>query len=288
VTHKISLVTNVSANDINRIRLVLPHWLDVFGNRIADLAFVIDRIAPSGRLADKTVRASYATSSQKLAAVENLISEFSAADPRIRIVEMPYGTARKAMLKKSFGLGAEKIDRCQAGTPIAAFISAWEAGIQRFVLRADCDMLFYENGFLDQAIQLLSSGRADMVEPPRHKRDDGSFKITTRAAIIDADSFRRRVLPLKPHNLGIFRTWHRWLFARSSWLALEQMLQCEREHGRLKYVVQTPDLGQWIHVARIDEAGLPMMPTVAKAVREGRIPTSQRLAGWDFHLESWL
>ena len=49
---KISLVTNVSANDRNRIRLIFPHWLKVFGGRIADFSVVLDRIQPTGRLAD--------------------------------------------------------------------------------------------------------------------------------------------------------------------------------------------------------------------------------------------
>ena len=205
----------------------------------------------------------------------------------MQIIEMPQGKERLNILKMWFGPLGASIDRCQAGTPIAAFIAAWEAGKERFVLRADCDMLFYENGFLDDAIELLGSGIADMVEPPRHLPDKGDFKVTTRATLIDAHSFKQRILPFCPHTLGPLRSWHRRMHGRPPWLSLEQMLQKEREAGRLRYVVQSPELGQWLHVARNDEAGLPMMPTVSEAVRQGRIPAAQRRSGWDFDETSW-
>lgn len=284
---KFSLVTNVCANDINRIRLIFPHWLRVFGSRVADLTIVLDRALPTGRIASHQGTGSESRHTEKLLAVEKLLLSQMEMEPRMRIIEMPQGEARAINTRKWFGPTGVNIDRCQAGTPIAAFIAAWQAGQQRFVLRADCDLLFYEAGWLDAAIDLLVTGAADMVEPPRHQLDGGDFKVTTRATLIDAPAFTQRVLPLRPHTLDHLRLLQRHLQGRPPWMALEQMLQKEREAGRLRYKVLPPELGQWLHVARNDEAGLPMMPEVAEAVRQGRIPQAQRQAGWDFDVSAW-
>jgi len=284
---RISLVTNACANDINRIRLIFPHWFSVFGDRISDFTVMLDRYPSTGRIATLHTTEGALGHSEKLSAVEVLLYEQMAMEPRMRVLDVPMGAARVAIGHKWFGARGASIDRCQAGTPVAAFIAALEAGRERFVLRADCDMLFHEAGWLDAAIALLASGDADMVEPPRHRPDRGDFKVTTRATMIDAPAFVRKILPMKPHSLDPLRSFHRWVRGCPSWLSLEQMLQKERGAGRLRYVVLSPELGQWLHVTSNDEAGLPMMPSVAEAVRLGHIPDSQRRAGWDFVAEAW-
>lgn len=284
---KISLVTNVCANDINRIRLIFPHWFSVFGDRISDFTVLLDRALPTGRIAKQNNTEVGISHSEKLAAVESLLNEQMATEPRMGVLDLPTGASRVALGHKWFGVRGASIDRCQGGTPIAAFIAAFEAGRERFVLRADCDILFYETGWLDAAIALLASGDADMVEPPRHQPDRGDFKVTTRATLIDAPAFMQKILPIKPHSLDPLRTLHRWVHGCPSWLSLEQMLQKERDAGRLRYVVLSPKLGQWLHVISNAEAGLPIMPSVAEAVRLGHIPDSQRFAGWDFAAEAW-
>lgn len=282
-----SLVTNVCANDINRVRLIFPHWLRVFGKRIADLTIVLDRSLPVGRIATQQGNGNGSRHTKNLLEVEAILHAQMAMEPRMRIIEMPQGETRAVNTRKWFGPSGSNIDRCQAGTPIAGFIAAWQAGQERFVLRADCDMLFHEAGWLDAAIELLGSGGADMVEPPRHRPDRGDYKVTTRVALIDAPAFMRNILPLRPYRLDPIRRWHRRLQGLPPWLSLEQMLQKEREAGRLRYEVLPPELGQWLHVARNDEAGLPFMPVVAESVRQGRIPAAQRLAGWDFSVAAW-
>lgn len=284
---QISLVTNACANDINRIRLIFPHWFSVFGDRISDFTVMLDRAPPTGRIAMQNNSEVGIGHSEKLSQVEALLFKQMVTEPRMRVLDLPTGSSRAAIGHKWFGTQGATIDRCQGGTPIAAFIAALEAGRERFVLRADCDMLFHEAGWLDAAIALLTSGYADMVEPPRYRSDRGDFKVTTRATLIDAPAFMQKILPIKPHTLDLLRTLHRWVRGRPSWLALEQMLQKEREAGRLNYVVLSPELGQWLHVISNIEAGLPMMPRVAEAVRLGHIPDSQRLAGWDFVAEAW-
>ena len=94
------------------------------------------------------------------------------------------------------------IDRCQAGTPILPFVRAFDAARFPIVLRADCDMLFHENGWLGVAVDLLMVGTVDLVEPPRCGgviADDA--EVSTRALMLARSSWASRVLPLRPTRL---------------------------------------------------------------------------------------
>lgn len=285
---KFSLVTNASAADLNRMRVMPPHWLDVFGDRIAELVVVLDRRAPQGRIAEQNRMTLAPPHDQRLAEVEAELRRLSERDPRVRIAEIPSGHVKHQLIKHWFGNARLNLDRCQGGTPILAFIAAFAAARERLVLRLDCDMLLHENGWLSEGAHLLASGQADLVEPPRCGGAGATPpRVTTRALMLDAVQWRERVLPIVPHRLDMLRRLHRKASGRPSWLALEQMLQLERERGRLRYHVLGAHLGCWMHVVRNDEAGLPVMPSIAAAMAAGDIPDTQFARGWDFDASAW-
>jgi hypothetical protein len=282
----ISLVTNVSANDLPRIKVIFDHWRAVFSGRLSDFSVLVDGSPPTGRIAAQQTSIIGLSHGEKLSRVRAELEAQARLDPRMQIRDVPIGLDRDRINQAWFG--RPDIDRCQGGTPISAFAAAFDAGQSRFVLRADCDMLFHDNGWIDAAIDILDSQGADMVEPPRHVADQGQFKVTTRALMINKPAFAATVLPLVPARLDPARAILRQLQGRAPWLALEQTLEANRQSGRLRYKVLPPDLGQWLHVTRNEEAALPIMPTVAKAVLAGNIPPAQNQAGWDFVEAAWL
>jgi hypothetical protein len=221
-----------------------------------------------------------------LADVRDLLAAFERGDTRVRAQDLATGAQLDAILARWFG--ADRPIRCQAGTPIAAFVAAFEAASGPIVLRADCDMLFHEAGWLDAAARMLEAGDADLVEPMRCGDSLPPMPIvSTRARLIHSDHWRSRVLPLHASRLDWPRRLHRRLHGRPPWLALEQMLSRAVERGRIRTAHLPEGLGCSLHVATRDEARLAIVPRVAEAIATGLIPAEQRLAGPNFSLAAW-
>jgi hypothetical protein len=276
----VSVVTNASPLDVDRLRLVIPHWLRVFGTALRELHVVIDPTPPVGRLAAPQ------GSNGTLADVREFLASLERSDRRIHSQTLVPGARLEAMLAKWFG--ADRPIRCQAGTPIAAFVAAFEAASGPIVLRADCDMLFHEAGWLDAATRMLVAGEADLVEPSRcGRRGPPTPLVSTRALLIHAERWRAHVLPLQARRLDWPRRLHRRLSGRPPWLALEQTLSHAVERGRIMMVHMPEELGCWLHISTREEARLAIMPRVAAAMEAGLIPAEQRLAGHNFSAASW-
>jgi hypothetical protein len=278
---KISLTTNVCPADDVRIRHTLPSWLRVFGARLGEVIVVVDEEPPTGRIAK--VHRGYAKLNQlydELALLEKL-------DRRVRIKVLDPSSCAEPTLKKWFGETARPI-RCQAGTPILAFVQAFEEAQGPIILRADCDMLFYETGWLDEAIKLLTTQGYDLVEPGRAGEDPltAYMAVTSRALMMDQRTFAKK-LPLLPHKLDLARRLHRWLQGRPSWLAFEQMLEEERQAGRLRYKTLDSRLGFGLHVATRQEASLAWFGQVVPFVERGELPPAQLAQGQNFAASAW-
>jgi hypothetical protein len=283
----LSVVTNASANDAERLDLVVPHWIAVLGARLAELTIVVDTAEPSGRIATLHARDNDEPHAAKLERVCGVIAELSRRDRRVAMAALPEGCARSRVIGKWFGGKNLKIDRCQAGTPILPFVAAFEAATHPVVLRADCDMLFHDNGWIDAGADLLLAGSVDLLEPPRCGPLPGSVEVSTRALMLRSDAWTRTVLPIEPTRLDPLRRLHRRLHGRPTWLALEQMLEASRRAGRIRYTMLEPHLGCTLHIARRADAALPMMPAVCAAMEAGRIPKEQFAHGHDFCPEAW-
>lgn len=282
----LSVVTNASANDAERLGLVVPHWISVLRSRLAELIIVVDTVQPSGRIAKLHEKDNDEPHQAKLKRVNDVISELSRWDRRIVMTALPAPHERSTMIGKWFGDKALDIDRCQSGTPILPFIAAFESANHQMVLRADCDMLFHDNGWIDKGVDLLREGSADLVEPPRCGLPK-FVEISTRVLMIRADAWAISALPIKPTRLDPLRCVHRWLKGRPTWLALEQMLEASRRAGRIRYTMLSEPLGCTLHIARRDDAALAVMPAVCAAMEAGHIPPQQMAHGHNFHLRSW-
>jgi hypothetical protein len=271
-----SLVTNASLADAERIRQVAPHWLRMFDRRVTELVVVLDPVPPIGRIA-----ALHGPAAEP-ADVRAALREVSGLDSRVRVVDLPTPARTREVSDKWFR-GARPV-RCQAGTPILAFIYAIEQARSDVVLRADCDMLFHEAGWLSEAVGLVRSAAVDLVEPPR--LGGGAGPVSTRALVLNPSSLRTRGrLPMRPHRLDVARRWHRWITGRPPWLALEQMLQGEVDAGRMSHRVLT-GRGYSLHVASRGDMAAAVAAEAAARVERDDLPPGQR-DDWNFRAVAW-
>ncbi len=284
----ISVVTNASANDAKRLALVVPHWISVLGERLAELVIVLDTAPPSGRIAALHGQTSGHSFEEKLSHVRDLLIDLSAKHHTISVRPVPEDASRRQIIGKWFGDPKLDVNRCQAGTPILPFIAAFEAAKQPIVLRADCDMLFFDAGWINTAIELLATNMFDLVEPPRcGLRSTDQIEVSTRALMLCADMWASKVLPLPPSRLDLARRIHRRLHNRPPWLALEQMLEMARRSKRLRYTILNPDLGSTLHIATQADAALECMNVVSRDFEAGRIPEAQVEHGHNFYKHAW-
>jgi len=273
----ISFVTNASRSDAVRIRQVVPHWLSTFGDRIDELIVVYDDVPASGRIA------ALHGPSPDPAVIRAALRDVSVLDRRIRVVELPPPGRAKEVPGRWFSRGRPV--RCQAGTPIFAFVYAIDQGRSDVVLRADCDMFFHEAGWLTEAARLIRSGAVDLIEPPRLDGEPGP--VSSRVLILSPRSLRTRGrLPLRAHQLDVLRRWHRRLVGRPPWLAFEQMLQREVDEGRMTHRVLKGG-GFSLHVASRVDMDLAAAAGVAARVQGDDLPARQR-GDWNFRADAWL
>jgi hypothetical protein len=290
-----SLVTNACAFDAARLRLVIPSWQRTFGTRFDELVVVLDTEPPVGRIA--SLHGDVTTND--LAEVRDVLDDLARSDPRIRIETLPGAEGLKATADRWFTEGRPM--RCQSGTPILAFARAIDSATRNpIVLRVDCDMLFFDDGWLDEAVDLLIAGEVDLVEPwgVGELNNEAIWistwvpkkvlrRVSTRAMLLHAAHFAERCLPIRPHRLDVVRRIHRKLQGSSTWLALEAMLDCEVSEGRVRHRVLPSGSGSSMHVCTRAEASLVGMAEVAAAFERGDIPEDQVRAGRNFAVSAW-
>jgi hypothetical protein len=283
VGERFSLVTNAAWMDGPRVRRTVPHWLRVFGHAVAELVIVVDRIPPSGRIAAMHGEPSESAYKDLLSALE----EVRSLDGRIRLTDLVVGDHANSLAARWFRWGVPV--RCQSGTPILAFCQAIEEAASDIVLRCDCDMLFCERGWLARGIARLREGGMDIVEPPRLGGPaTRGFQISTRAMLLQNARFRDRILPIPPHRVDFLRRIYRKMQGRLSWYALEEMLDIERQNGRLRHeVLAEQEDGISMHVPTGEEMIGRGFKEVISAVEVGDIPSAQREAGWNFQAAAW-
>ena len=271
----ISLVTNASLADDVRLRESIPHWLRTFGRRLRELVVVVDPEPLTGRIADlHRVTADTATLTDALEVV-------AALDDRVRVVGLPTSEANPAVAARWFSRGTPL--RCQAGTPIFAFVFAIDEASSDFILRADCDMVFFDDGWVDDGLGMLERGDAELVQPPAPGSQLAG--VSTRALLLRRDRLRQRALPMRAHKLDPVRRVHRILRGRPQWLALEQMLTKEVEAGRLTHRSLRAG-GYSMHVISRDDMQAAVDLGVLERVERGELPVGQVLSH-DFVPSAW-
>jgi hypothetical protein len=283
----ITISTNVCAADDVRIRHTLPSWLRAFPE-VDEFVVVVDESPPSGRIARLH------QGHRNLSALYSELQVICAQDSRVKVVPLR-SADREAMLSKWFGprwigqypfFSPPRPIRCQAGTPIWAFIFAVEVAAGDTVLRTDCDMLFSNSGWLKEAARLLESGNADLVEPRRVGELSDNYQFSTRAFALNKQNFAKR-LPISASVLDPARFLHRLALGRPPWLALEQMIQRAHARGRLSATMLPAEFGSSMHVATHQQASLPWFYKVPPLVELGQFPEEQVRQGLNFSPEAW-
>lgn len=275
-----SLATNVCATDENRVCHTVPHWIRVFGDRLAEIRIVVDPNPPSGRIAALHPLRS------DMNGVLSQIRKLQATDSRVSYSILPSVRDLDWIVRRWFLKGAPV--RCQAGTPILAFLFAIEMARGPIVMRSDCDMLFVDYGWVEAAFRLLDQGGADLVEPPRLGMSclEGAARVSTRALLLHKHSVLKWV-PMPAHRLDPLRRLHRRLQGRPTWLALEQMLQREKENGRIRHSVLRNNLGYSMHVARREDVERPNFVRVVREFERSFLPREQA-KNWNFVPSAWM
>jgi len=278
-----SLVTNACAFDAARLRLVIPSWQKSFGSRFDELVVIVDTAAPTGRIADLHGN----VTDDDLSEVREVLADLARSDSRIRIEDLPSQEALDGTAKRWFT--KDRPMRCQSGTPILAFALAFDSATQNeIVLRADCDMLFFDAGWLEGAIDLLEAGEVDLVEPwGVGELEVEATWVSTRAILVNMTKFADRCLPFEPHRLHFLRRIARRSHGRPTWLALEGMLDLEVAAGRIRHRVLPDRLGSSMHVSTRAEAAIAGMEKVSAAYERGEIPADQIRAGRNFDSSAW-
>jgi hypothetical protein len=272
---RFSLVTNVSLADDVRLRESIPHWLRTFGARLHELVVVVDLQPPTGRIADLH---------QITVDPPGLLDALKATsmlDNRIRVVRLPEPNSDNEVAARWFRRGVP--DRCQAGTPIFAFIFAIDEASSDLVLRADCDMAFFDDGWVDEGLGLLGRGDAELVQPP--VPGPPLEHVSTRALLVRRDRLRERALPMRAHTLDPARRLHRLLRGRPQWLAFEQMLEKEVEAGRLTHR-RLGAGGYCMHMTSRADMQVAVELGVLPRVERGELPPGQ-VSSHDFVPAAW-
>lgn len=274
-----SIATNASCLDAARLSITIPHWLRVFGRQMSELVVVLDTTPPSGRIAElHRVKGS-------LEQVRDVLNELQRLDDRIVVKVLPAPDKLNGILANWFRSGYPI--RCQAGTPIAAFIAAFEFTSNPVVLRADCDILFHESGWLDKALYCLQQNGVDLVSPAMCGQSMVSEHVSTRALMLHRSRWHANILPVRAWRIDPLRRLHRWFLDRPPWLPLEEMLEKERKNKKVSLVTLPESLGYYLHICTHKDAQLPNMPSVVASVELGDIPEAQRRTGGNFVAEYW-
>ncbi len=277
---KISISTNVSLADFNIIKFTVPSWLRVFDNYIQEVVIVVDPQKPDGRLAKQYTK--YA----ELEYLMESVNYLAKLDNRIRVEILLNGNDMDKVLEKWFI--NEYPYRCQSGTPISAFINAVEVCNSDFILRCDCDFLFFEDGFLKEAFSRLHSEDFDIIEPPMLGfPEDLLSHASLGAFMMFKKNFANKCLPMKAHKLDLLRIIHRKLRFRPTFLNLEEMISIEKVENRIKHCRLNSNLGFSMHLPKRDIVLLPNFQNVIDNFERGVIPETQISAGRNFDPNLW-
>ena len=272
----VSIASNATSADGPTLLRIVPHWLRVFGSRLREITIIVDSEPLEGRIADLHRGQSQP---DELREAIRLLERVS---PLVNFISLK-SLEPSPIQRRWFG-NARPV-RCQAGTPILAFAAAVDQAKQDIVLRCDSDMLFYENGWLDEAILSLQDGALDVYEPPRLHLG-ATTSVSSRAFVVSKRSFYRR-LPLRNLRLDALRALHRISTRRPPWVALEQMMTCSVAKGQLSHKVGCrADLGFSLHGLKRSHIASPWFEDVIRSIERGRVPDSQ-LSSWDFHPDHW-
>jgi len=273
-----SLVTNAASKDAGRLKHFIPHWLRVFGDRLAEICVLVDPKPLEGRISD------IHAVPPDLDAVRGVLRKLSTQHPKVRWRDLDYRALD--LVSRTWWTSGRPV-RCHAGSPIFAFAASIMEAKSQFVLRADCDMLFYDSGWVAEALAQLASDACDVVSPPRLGKLFPRF--SSRAFMLDWPRFKTRNLPMKPARLDFLHSLPRWAFGQTSASGFEDTFVREIENGRIKHLLLTENFGRSIHVFFAEYADANNFSTVLARWEAGELPPAQLESGfdWNYCRDAW-
>jgi hypothetical protein len=269
----LSFVTNATLNDAIRLEIFIPHILNVFGTFVDEIIVILDTRAEEGR-----IKSLHSSNAFVTIADEQFLLRLKSLDKRIKIFNCDYTRVDEISIK---WFGRPSINRCQAGTPIFAFLFGIENCNSDCIIRSDCDIFFYNNGFLEQ---LLRNKSADLIQLPM--LNDDLIPFSSRSFYIDRTRVEAR-LPLKAYRLDLLRRLHRFMKNRSSYMALEQIFQLNIDNDKIHVERQTTRWGYSMHISKREYFTEPYIHDVERSFRLGQVPEAQLRYKHDFHRELW-
>ena len=274
MSQKFSFVTNSTLNDKSRLDVFIPGVLSVFGNHISELLVIIDSKTEEGRI--KALHQSDLTNTLDVESINALRK----LDSRIKFIDLDYGQV-EYISQKYFKL--KNVVRCQSGTPIFAFLYAIEQATSPYVFRSDCDILFYNKGFIEKIFD--KKDKYDLIQPPY--LNDSVVDFSTRSFFINKKSIANKS-PLKMLFLDVLRRIHRTSLGRTSFLALEQILQKNIQDKKITCLNLSVATGFTMHVPRRSDFLEDRFFEIYKRFINGDIPFQQLLLQHDYKKEYWL
>lgn len=270
-----SLVTNVSLLDKYRIEKILPTWSLSFDKRCTEFLVIVDTELPTGRILEAQKE------QYKLETIKSSLDKLLEVDHRFKIKNLDYNKVDQLSLK---WFNKKGINRNQSGTPIFAFIYAVENSSQNLVLKTDSDMLYYDNGWIDESIRMLINKETETVSPPRI--NFRSNKICGASLFINKEFFSAR-LPIKPIKLSIPRRIHRFIKKREPWLAFSEILEINCKRKKFSHIVIGEEFGYSFHTGLNKFLVDPRFELIKQKALSGEISPKQKNTGWTLELDAW-
>ena len=270
----INIVTNVTLYDGIRIKHTVPNWVKIFNIKIKSLRIIVDEKPVEGR-----IKSSH-TNNNIIYSIDEALSELLNKYPFINVEKLNYAEAED--VSSNFFKKGNPI-RCQLGTPIFAFLKGIHSIDDGIILRTDCDILYYDGGWVDKSIQALIENKYDIIEPPILGEIDYGF--SSRCFLVNKKRFIEK-MPIKAYKLDPLRRIDRILKKRSVYLALEQMIQKEIDRNYLKCKKMENNLGFSIHFNHPDDFRNSGIEDIINSIEKNSLPSKQK-TDWNFNQEYW-
>jgi hypothetical protein len=272
-----AIATNASLADGDMLSHTIPSWLRVFGNRLVEIAIIVDDAPLTGRIAD--LHHGLQDKEKIYSVLQGLTDRYSRVNYK-KISDLPI----EDIQRKWFGSAAP--NRCHVGSPILPFVAGIESVSEDLVLHCDSDMLFYEAGWVDLGFKMLNSGEIDIYEPPRIVIED-YVNISSRAFMISRSRFSTR-LPLKHLYVDTARRIYRTLQRRPTFVSLETMLERAIANQEIVWKRGTSpgNVGWTVHAPKRSFAQEAWFANALKSIEQGSVPDVQRET-WNLNPAAW-
>jgi hypothetical protein len=278
------VVMSVTDIDGAIISHTIPHILRTHKDTICRLTIVIDERKRTGRLQTVEAKQDIARTLDDIALV--------AGNTALNVVDLDYSQA-KATMRRWFG-NERVAARCAGGTPLLAFLFGMDQASAEYVLRADCDMLYFDAspyGWLSDGRHLLDD-YPDIyfvnpyLGPPGGKNSNGITAQKSETGLRLSCAFSTRCFLYKRSKLEDLLPFARAMHplpkraqyrvqGRSGERALEQSIAMTlRAKGRYRCDLEASSAIA-IHVARRRRFSEPGFSSIVCDVEHGHFPECQ-------------